>query len=137
MSSLFDPGREGILDRSIDVTAATLKAVPVSGYTFSAAHKFLSDITGASGVLAAPGVALASKLYTAGVFSAANLTWPQVAALSGGAAITSVVLYNDTGTPSSSRLVVFVDTGTGIPITPNGGDINVLWDTGPNKIFKL
>lgn len=28
-------------------------------------------------------------------------------------------------------------TGSGLPITPNGGNINVAWDNGANKIFKL
>ena len=31
----------------------------------------------------------------------------------------------------------FIDTATGLPITPNGGDIIVTWDNGANKIFKL
>lgn len=28
-------------------------------------------------------------------------------------------------------------TGSGLPVTPNGGNITVTWDTGANKIFKL
>jgi hypothetical protein len=28
-------------------------------------------------------------------------------------------------------------TGAGLPVTPNGGNISVTWDTGVNKIFKL
>jgi hypothetical protein len=28
-------------------------------------------------------------------------------------------------------------TGSGLPVTPNGGDITVAWDTGTNKIFRL
>ena len=43
----------------------------------------------------------------------------------------------DTGTDSTSPLIAFIDTATGLPITPNGGDIIVTWDNGPNKLFKL
>jgi hypothetical protein len=28
-------------------------------------------------------------------------------------------------------------TGSGLPVTPNGGNITIQWDNGPNKIFKL
>jgi len=28
-------------------------------------------------------------------------------------------------------------TGSGLPVTPNGGNINITWDNGTNKIFKL
>ena len=28
-------------------------------------------------------------------------------------------------------------TGSGLPVTPNGGNIIVAWDNGVNKIFKL
>lgn len=28
-------------------------------------------------------------------------------------------------------------TGSGLPVTPNGGNINITWDNGVNKIFKL
>jgi hypothetical protein len=134
MGALFDPGREGILDRTIDVTASSVKVAPLSGYTFVASHKFLSDVTGAGGALAIPGVALTSKQYTAGALSAANTTLPAPPA---GPAITSLLIFNDTGTPSTSRVIALVDSATGLPITPNGVDINVVWDTGANKIFKL
>lgn len=28
-------------------------------------------------------------------------------------------------------------TASGLPVTPNGGNISIVWDTGVNKIFKL
>jgi len=36
-----------------------------------------------------------------------------------------------------SPLLAFLDSVTGLPVTPNGGDITVAWDNGANKIFKL
>lgn len=38
---------------------------------------------------------------------------------------------------TESPLIAFIDTATGLPVTPNGGDITVAWDSGANKIFKL
>ena len=36
-----------------------------------------------------------------------------------------------------SLLIAFFDTATAMPVTGNGGDITIIWDTGANKIFKL
>jgi hypothetical protein len=47
------------------------------------------------------------------------------------------VIYKDTGTAATSPLIAYIDTATGLPVTPNGGDITVTWDNGSNKIFKL
>jgi len=30
-----------------------------------------------------------------------------------------------------------MDTATGLPITPNGGDIIITWDNGTNRILRL
>lgn len=35
----------------------------------------------------------------------------------------SIVLWHDTATEATSMLLVFFDTGTGLPATPNGGNI--------------
>ena len=32
----------------------------------------------------------------------------------------------------------YIDSGfTGLPVTPNGSDLTIVWDSGSNKIFKL
>jgi len=36
-----------------------------------------------------------------------------------------------------SYMLLYIDTATGLPVTPNGGDINVNWDNGANKIAKI
>jgi hypothetical protein len=132
-NALYDPGREGILDGSIAVSSGAVKALlATSGYTpNTATNKFVSDI--GSGNIVARSSAFTSKSETGGVFNAANVTFPAVT----GAACAYLILYIDTGTDSTSRLICIIDTATGLPVTPNGGDIAVSWDTGPNKIFKL
>jgi hypothetical protein len=128
---LYDKGREGILDGSISVSADTIKALlATSAYTPNAAtHQFVSDLTG----IVVRSSAFSTKTETGGVFSAANITFSAVS----GSAAAYLIIYKDTGTDSTSRLIAIIDTATGLPVTPNGGDINVSWDTGANKIFKL
>jgi hypothetical protein len=123
-NALYDGGREGILDDSIAVSTATIKALlATSGYTPNlATHRNVSDVT--SGNIVSRSGAFTSKTYTAGVFNAANITFAAVT----GSAVSYIVVYADTGTDSTSRLIALIDTATGLPVT---------WDTGANKIFKL
>jgi hypothetical protein len=60
----------------------------------------------------------------AGVFDADNVTFTAVS----GASVESVNIFKDTGTPATSNLIAYFDTGTGLPVTPNGGDITVTWN---------
>jgi hypothetical protein len=86
---LFDPGREGFLAGEIDYDTAVIKTALARGYTFSAAHKFVSDVTGAGGSLVATPAALASKTITSGVADADDVTFTGVGA---GAAIGGILV---------------------------------------------
>lgn len=140
-NTLFDPGREGFLVAEIDWDTASIKAALVRGYSFSAAHKFVSDVTGAGGTLVATSAAFSGKTATSGVADANDVTYSAVGA---GAAITSIVIFQSSAVTggadvaaNAQRLIGFIDTATGLPVTPNGGDITVTWDNGASRIFKL
>ena len=75
----------------------------------------------------------ASKTITAGVADAADVTVSLVT----GDQFESLDIYKDSGVEATSLLICNIDTATGLPCTPNGGDIIVQWDSGANKIFKL
>ena len=70
----FTPFTEGLLDGSVDLDTATVKVALVRGYTFSAAHKFVSDVTGAGGTINGTSAALTTKTVTGGVFDADDTT---------------------------------------------------------------
>jgi hypothetical protein len=134
-SGLYDKGREGFLDGSIDWDTDDVRAILVDtgSYTVNlATHDFLDDVPG--GARIAVSSALGSKTVTAGVADAADVTFSAVT----GASVEAIVIYKHTGTDSTSRLICYIDTASsGLPVTPNGGDITVQWDSGANKIFKL
>lgn len=138
---LYDAGREGFLAGQIDWDTAVIKSALVRGYTFSAAHKFVSDVTGAGGTLVATSAAMTTPTVTSGVANADAVSFPTVAA---GAACPYLIIFQSSAVTggadvaaTAQRLIAFIDTATGLPVTPNGGNINVAWDTGTNKIFKL
>jgi hypothetical protein len=133
-NALFDKGRERFLTASINWSSDTIKVILVNtgSYTVNlSTHEFYTDVTGGA-IIAGP-VTLTSKTTSAGAAGAANCTFSSVS----GSAIGAIIIYKDTGTGSTSPLIAYIDTATGLPITPNGGDIIVTWDTGANKIFKL
>jgi len=133
-NALYEKAKEGILDGSISFITDNIKAVLVDtgAYTVNlASHQNLSDIP--LGARISTSANLASKTATGGVADAADQLFSAVA----GATVEAAVLYKDTGTASTSRLICYVDTATGLPVTPNGGDITLQWNNGSNKIFKL
>jgi hypothetical protein len=133
-NAIYDAGREAFLNADIDWTADNIKAVLVDTalYTVNlATHNALDDIAG--GARNATSANLGTKTSTAGVADAADVTFTAVT----GATVEAVVLYKDTGVESTSLLIAYIDTATGLPFTPSGGNVTVTWDNGANKIFKL
>jgi hypothetical protein len=106
--------------------------VDSADYTLSIdVHDNLDDIP--AGARVATSGALASKTVTLGVADAADVTISSVS----GDQFEYIILYKDTGVEGTSRLIACIDTATGLPCTPSGGDITIQWDSGANKIFKL
>ena len=131
---LYDHGREGFLDGSIDWDTDDIRAIliDVADYTVDLdADVNLDDIPAAARV--AVSGALTGKTVTDGVADAADVTFTAVT----GDECEAIVLYKHTGTESTSRLIAYIDSATGLPVTPNGADIKVEWDNGSDKIFKL
>lgn len=104
--------------------AGTLKAalIDLADYTYSAAHDFWDDASAA--VVGTPQT-IGSKTFVNGLLDGADVTFTAVS----GDPCEAIILFLDTGTPATSRLVAFLDTGvTGLPVTPNGGDITITWN---------
>lgn len=131
---LYDSGRQAFLEGSINWLSDTIKCILIDAADYSVnttTDNALDDIPGAARV--ATSGALGSKTSTAGVADAADVTFTAVT----GDQSEALVIYKDTGVESTSLLIAYIDTATGLPVTPNGGDITVQWDNGANKIFKL
>jgi len=131
---LYEHGREGFLDGSIDWDTDDIRAIliDIADYTVNlATDDNLDDIPSAARV--AVSGALTGKTVADGVADAADVTWSAVT----GDQSEAIVLYKHTGTESSSRLIAYIDSATGLPVTPNGGDIEVQWAATADKIFRL
>jgi hypothetical protein len=133
-NALYDKGREGFLDGSIDWDTNDIRVMLAkSAYTFSAAHQFLSDVT--AGNDNGRSAALGSKTVTSGVADAADTTLTATTAV----ACNALIVFQHTGADGTARLIAYIDTPTaGLPFTPSASQtVNITWDNGANKIFKL
>ena len=132
-NAIYPKYKEAILQSASnsDILNGTVKSalVDTDVYTYSATHQFYSDL---SGVVGTPQTIGASKSVTGGVFDGADVTYTSVT----GAECEALVIYIDTGNTGTSRLVAYIDTSvSGLPVTPNGGDISVQWNA--SGIFAL
>jgi hypothetical protein len=142
-NALYDLGRQGFLGGLIDGDTAEFKVdlVDSADYVVNlATHEFRSSVAAAGRV--ATSAALASKTILAGVFDAADLA-PLSASVTGDQSEALILFQASAVTggadvaDTAQRLVAYLDAYTGLPVTPNSGPINVTWDSGANRIFKL
>lgn len=131
-NALFDPGREGFLDGSIDWDTDDIRAMLVlATYVWDQTDIFVSDL---GAVDNGRTVALGGKTVTNGIADAGDTSLTATAPSACGA----IVLFKHTGADATARLICFIDIATGLPFTPAaGGTVNITWDNGANKIFKL
>lgn len=131
-NALYPKWKEQLLQFTANnnLSAGTVKvALVTAGYTYSSAHQFYSSVN--ASVVGTPQT-IGSKTFTDGVFDGGNVTFPAVT----GSQVTQLVIYIDTGSAATSPLVAFLDTGvTNLPVTPNGGDIDITWNA--SGIFAL
>lgn len=127
-NAIYPKWKEAVIQGSANSSlAGDVKAILVdtADYTYNAAHDFLDDVTGAA--IVATSANLGTKTYTNGTFDTADFTFTAVT----GDVSEALIIYIDTGSAATSRLVCYRDTNvTGLPVTPNGGDITVSVPSG-------
>ena len=131
-NALYTLARQSFLNGGIDWATADLRVALVnSSYTVNlATDQYISTV---AANIVARSSSLTSVTSTGGVANAANVTFSSVS----GSTVSYFVIYAYTGTDSTSQLIAYFDTASNLPITPNGGNITISWDTGSNKIFVL
>ena len=135
-NALYPKWKEALVQNSADsdldgsgTTGVYAVLVDTGTYTYSASHQYYSDLSGIVGTE----VELGTKTYTNGALDAADSTFSAVT----GATAEAIVIYRkNAGANTTWRLVAYIDSGfTGLPVTPNGGDIVVQWNA--SGIFAL
>ncbi len=117
------------LDSATGATGVYVALVDTGTYTYSSAHQFYSSLSGVVGT----DQEILTKTQTSGVFDGDNVTFPAVT----GATVEALVIYRKNGGANTTwPLIAYIDTSvTGLPVTPNGGDIGITWNA--SGIFAL
>jgi len=123
MVQLYPYGRQGFADGSINWSTGNIKAILLkSGYTFSAAHEFVSDLTPAS-YDNGRSANLSSKTQALGLCTAANSSLVATAAT----ACNAIAIFQDSGSDATSRLICYIDgiQALVIPVTYTSGQTSI------------
>lgn len=131
---IYTKAKQAFLGAQIDLLNDTIKVVLVDTADYNvnlSSDEFLADVPLAARVATSP--ALSGKSITNGIFDAADTTFSLVS----GDPCEAVIIYQDTGDAATSRLIDYQSSALGLPITPNGADIDLAFDNGASKIFAL
>lgn len=134
-NAIFTKAKKGFLDGVFDLIDDTLKICLVkNSYSVDLNnHEFLSDID--TSHVAATSLSLTNKSTDSGIFDAGDVTIENY----GTSGFNYLVLFKDTGTRSTSRLIAFIDTADGLPVSPTVDTISITvnWSNTISKIFTL
>lgn len=140
-NGLYESGKDYLLNASLSWVGHPIRAGLVS--TANQPTAYIADLVNdtfygniPTGARVGFSVAsLASRSSSGGVADADNQKFTAVS----GPTVGAVVIFRSTATADGSDwpLIAYIDTTTGLPFGPNGGDATVQWDDGANKIFKL
>lgn len=133
MDSLYNITRQEALTGGFNWTGGDTFSVALigTGYTFDVGDQYLSDVIAEATVLARQD--LTTLAATLGAAGADPVTITGVTGT-----VDALVIYQNTGSDATSKLVAYIDTGSNIPSTYSAGTVSIIWDTSSgNGIFRI
>jgi hypothetical protein len=117
------------LDQNDSTNGPFIALVDTGTYTYSSGHDFYSDLSGIVGT----DQRIANPTVANGTFDGDNVTYTAVS----GNSVEALVIYRkNSGANTTWKVVAYIDTSvTGLPVTPNGGDITVTFNA--SGIFTI
>jgi hypothetical protein len=103
-------------------TGLYVALVDTGTYTYNSTHQFYSSLSGVVGT----DQEITGVTVTNGTIAGGNVTYTSVT----GNSVEALVLYRkNAGANTTWRLIAYIDTSvTGLPVTPNGGNITITWN---------
>jgi hypothetical protein len=134
-SFFYGLGAQHWANGDVNWASNTVKvALVATGYSPNPNADEFFSVAVSGGNIVSAGVTLTSKTNVLGLLSAANTTWTSVT----GSQVTQLVIYVN-GTPGSTDYILLnLNTGTNLPVTPNGGNIVASYDptNGIGTLFE-
>ena len=118
---LYPKYKQALLNKEHDMDTDSIRATLIDSgaYTYAGTHaSYSTDVP--AGAKIAVSAQLTTPTIVDGVFDTADFAWTAVS----GAQSEAIIVFIDTH--ATKGMAAFYDTGmTGMPVTPNGGNINV------------
>lgn len=132
-NAIYPKYKEALLSaaNNVSLVDGTVKVSLIDNeeIVYNSSIEFYSELN-ETGVIATTTVANTS--VTNGLFNGDDVTFTTVT----GDQSEAILFWIDTGDANTSRVVAYLDTGiSGLPITPNGSDIDIQWNV--SGIFQL
>lgn len=112
--------KQALQNKEIDMNTDTIRVAAIDdSYVYSAAHDFFDDVS--ANVLGTP-VAVTGATISGGNFNCDDFTISGIAASD---VVQGFWFYHWTGVAGTSKLAVWIDTTTGLPLTSTGNNLDV------------
>lgn len=132
---IYGKAKQSLLNGEFNISSDSLKVLLVteSYVPNQNIDQFVSNISGS--YIKQRTSSLTNVTNTLGVIDADNVLVSNY----DGSAFKALVIYKDSGTDATSRLLAYIDTATGIPFLGINAttDITINWSNGSNKIISL
>ena len=134
MNQLYISAKQLLLEAQLNWPSDPIYGVLLDNtfYTFSPNHASLADIPTVARIESSD--YLTGRTALNGAADADDLPFDPIL---GGPIITSMILVKDGGADIDSKLIAYIDQAVNLPYTPDGRQIVVQWDNGPNRIFHV
>lgn len=121
----YDRSGTKLFDWPVDPYKMAL--IDTAFYTFSKAHVTMTDVPSGARV-AVSGFLSGKSCSHGGICTASNLTYANVT----GANAEALIIYEARSSDATSLLAVYIEDAQGLPVLPNSGNIDIIWDTRPD-----
>lgn len=129
MNFLFSQVKSLVKTQELNLVDDEINVVLITdGYEPSKYQKLISEIP--PKFIQCAAAKLEKKSFENNVFDADDVCFHTVC---GSSQITGILIYQE----RNGALIGFIDSASGFPIFPIGGDIIITWDNRENKIFIL
>ena len=135
-NSLFDIYKEALVGGGnlggtlVNLASDDIRVVLIDTGTFDPDPAVTENMGQVSGIVGTA-VTLTTPPVLDGTFDSDDVTFVGVS----GNSIEKLLIYKHTGVPANDIILVQFDTATGLPVTPNSGDIVIQWNL--SGIFSL
>lgn len=136
-NGLYKSYKDQLWDGAFDLLATALDVSLIDAGTVDPdvqTHDFYDDLVTAE-VATFADLAGKAIVDTTNIiaFDATDVTFTSVT----GATVEDFSIFEDDATDATSSLLVNFDTATGLPLTPNGADVTLQFDSGSNRIMAF